>query len=318
VVRVPEIDLLTIARGTVTSPAGCGKTHLIAEALTRHSRVKPILVLTHTNAGVAALRGRLDRMGVPAKAYRLITIDGWGIRLIGTFPSRSGHNPEILNLDQPRTDYPNIRNAAWKLLKTGHINEVISATYDRLIVDECQDCSVRQLAIVYYAADGLPAALLGDHMQAIFDFGDQPVDWDEHICKHFPVIGELTTPWRWKNAGTERFGLWLLEIRRKLISGNPVDLRMAPPEVTWVNLDGTDDHNRRLAAARTQAPTIDGSVLIIEESTSPQRQRRGRHCRECGLEGSGRVRAQSQLFCIRRSRSHCDVRWNSDDQCGCP
>jgi hypothetical protein len=71
------IDLLSIARGTVTAPAGCGKTHLIADALTRHENTKPILILTHTNAGVVALRGRLDRLRVPPKAYRLLTIDGW-------------------------------------------------------------------------------------------------------------------------------------------------------------------------------------------------------------------------------------------------
>src|SRR5688500_15208775 len=106
--RESEIDLLAIDRGAVTAPAGCGKTELIAEALRRHSRAKPILVLTHTNAGVVALRGRLDRAGVPSKAYRLCTIDGWALRLISTFPQRSGHDPGVLELAQPRTDYPKI------------------------------------------------------------------------------------------------------------------------------------------------------------------------------------------------------------------
>ena len=268
-----EIDLLAIERGTVTSPAGCGKTHLIAESLTRRSGVKPILVLTHTNAGVAALRARLDRMRVPARAYCLFTIDGWAMRLIRTFPSRSGHQRDILKLTQPGTDYPSIRDAAWKLLQTGHVNDVLKASYNSLIVDECQDCSIRQLAIVYYAADGLRTCVLGDPMQSIFDFGDQLADWDEHVCKHFPVVGELTTPWRWRNAGTEGFGLWLLEARRRLRAGQPIDMRMAPREVTWVNLDGTEDYKRRLAAARTQAPDPNGSVLIIGDSKSPASQR---------------------------------------------
>jgi len=150
---------------------------------------------------------------------------------------------------------------------------VLQATYKRLIVDECQDCSIRQLPIVYYAADSLPTCILGDPMQSIFDFGDQLADWDEHVCKHFPVVGELTTPWRWKNAGTEGFGLWLLEARRKLIAGEPIDLRAAPREVRWVHLDGTEDHNRRLAAARTPAPDRNGSVVIIGDSKSPPSQR---------------------------------------------
>ena len=105
----PEIDLLAVERGTVTAPAGCGKTHLIAKALSRHTGAKPILVLTHTNAGVAALRGRLERARVPSSAYRLATIDGWAMRLLTWFPQRCGHDPAILSVTNPRDHYPAIR-----------------------------------------------------------------------------------------------------------------------------------------------------------------------------------------------------------------
>lgn len=71
-----EIDLRAIERGAVTAPAGCGKIQLIAHALAGHRGNKPFLVLTHTNARIAALRGRLDCAGVSASAYRLSTIDG--------------------------------------------------------------------------------------------------------------------------------------------------------------------------------------------------------------------------------------------------
>jgi ATP/maltotriose-dependent transcriptional regulator MalT len=33
----PEIDLLAAERGTITAPAGCGKTQLVANALARHA-----------------------------------------------------------------------------------------------------------------------------------------------------------------------------------------------------------------------------------------------------------------------------------------
>src|SRR5271163_843668 len=179
-----EIDLLAIERCTVTAPAGCGKTHLIAQALKRHSGPKPILVLTHTNAGVASLRGRLDQAGVPASAYRLATIDGWAMRLIGLFPGRSEITPDILKLSNPKQDYPSIRDAAWKLLKAGHILDVLAASYARLMVDEYQDCSIPQHAIIYYAARTLPTCVLGDPMQAIFGWsGNELADWDEHVCK---------------------------------------------------------------------------------------------------------------------------------------
>ncbi len=104
----PEIDLLKVDRGTVTAPAGCGKTHLIADALARHTASKPILVLTHTNAGVAALKGCLDRASVPTSAYRLATIDGWSMRLLTLFPRRSGHDSRILSVSDPRAHYPAI------------------------------------------------------------------------------------------------------------------------------------------------------------------------------------------------------------------
>lgn len=262
-----DIDLLAIDRGTVTAPAGCGKTQLIADALKRHSGNKPVLVLTHTNAGVVALRSRLDHAGVARRAYKLSTIDGWAMRLISTFPTRSGHDPQILQLSNPATDYPNIRRAAAVLLKDGHVADVLSASYARLLVDEYQDCSVRQHAMVYYAAQTLPTCTLGDDMQAIFGFSrhDELANWDD-VCKHFAVAGELSTPWRWINADAQPLEEWLLDVRKRLQRGEPIDLRTAPSAVMWIHLDGTEDHQRRLRAGRVRPPGGDGSVLIIGDS----------------------------------------------------
>ena len=111
-------------------------------------------------------------------------------------------------------------------------------------------------------------------MQAIFGFGsDALAHWDNHVCKHFPLAGELGTPWRWINAKSDALGHWLLDVRGKLIRGEPIDLTTAPAGVTWVQLDGTTDHQRQLEAGRVQAPTDDGHVLIIGESTNPGSQR---------------------------------------------
>jgi UvrD-like helicase family protein len=269
-----HVDLLAVDRGTVTAPAGCGKTHRIAQALASRASRKPILVLTHTNAGVVALRGRFDRAGVSSKAYRLATIDGWAMRLISTFPARSGHHADLLLLANPGTDYPNIRVAAAKLLKAGHISDLLAASYARLIVDEYQDCSIRQHAIVAYAAQTLPTCVLGDPMQAIFGFGgDDLANWKDHVLAYFPPAGELDTPWRWINAGTEPLGRWLLDVRATLLRGEPIDLRTAPQGVRWVELDGTDDHQRRLQAARVRPPGGQGCVLIIGDSKNPGGQR---------------------------------------------
>src|SRR5258708_27842733 len=45
-----------------------------------------------------------------------------------------------------RPNYPAIRDAASGLLEAGHINDILAANYARLLVDEYQDCSVRQHA----------------------------------------------------------------------------------------------------------------------------------------------------------------------------
>src|ERR1700730_17984985 len=95
------LNLLDIDKGLVVAPAGCGKTQLIANALRNHKPEKPILVLTHTNSGVAALRGRLQRAGVNPASYKVTTIDAWAIRLISMFPLRAGHDPSIIGSARP-------------------------------------------------------------------------------------------------------------------------------------------------------------------------------------------------------------------------
>lgn len=268
-----NVDLLAIDRGAVTAPAGCGKTHLIAEGLGRHEGAKPILVLTHTNAGVAALRARLDRAGVNPSRYRLSTIDGWCLRLLTLFPKRAGHDPAILLIQNPKAHYPAIRRAAGILLRDGHVDDVLAATYDRLIVDEYQDCSKVQHAIICFAARSLKTCVLGDPMQAIFGFqGNALADWDQHVCTQFPVAAELDRPWRWINAGEEAFGRYLLDVRVSLIAGEGIDLREAPQNISWIQLDGRSDHERRLRAGSI-AVADDEKVLILADSKNPTGQR---------------------------------------------
>src|SRR5258708_6345543 len=159
------------------------------------------------------------------------------------------------------------------MLRDGYLNDLLAASYARLIVDEYQDCSVRQHLLVAFASQSLPSCVLGDPLQAIFDFGgDDLAHWENDVCKFFPLAGELTHPWRWINAGAEGLGEWLLYVRKQLLVGAPVDIRQARKEVHWIELDGKEDHARKLRAARTNPPA-NGSVLIIGDSKSPDSQR---------------------------------------------
>ncbi len=270
---VPEIDLLDVRCGSVTAPAGCGKTQLIADSLSRHSNQKPILILTHTNAGVAALRSRLERAGVKSSSFRLATLDGWALRTLKTFPGRSAIDVEHLELADPRNDYPAIKRAAASLLAGTHIDDILDASYSRVIVDEYQDCGLEQHQMVRHLSTVLPTVVLGDPMQEIFSWqGDHP-NWHDDICATFQPAGELDTPWRWIRAGTEAFGRWLLEARQILMAGDKIDLRGAPAEVEWVHLDGADDDAKQRKACLAKSPQPRGDVLIMAAGVQRDRQR---------------------------------------------
>lgn len=263
----PELDLFAVARGSVTAPAGCGKTQLIADTLASHAGSKPILVLTHTNAGVAALRARMIRAAIPGSAYRISTIDGFAMRLAGKFPLRSGVPSHVLELANPSQDYPAIREAAANLLQAGHITASLRATYARLLVDEYQDCNAAQHRLVAWAAGVLPTCVLGDPMQAIFGFGgNRLVNWQADVETQFPPVGMLQTPWRWRLAGTEDLGQWLLNARMLLQAGQPVELKGAPAAVHWVQLDAATAEEQRRAAARTRGRNAQDSVLVIGDA----------------------------------------------------
>ena len=261
-------DPLIINRGAITAPAGCGKTHLISDAVCRHSRTKPILVLTHTNAGVAALKGRLKKLGVRSNCYKLSTIAGWCMKVAGTYCRRSGLDPTSLQLNKPDRDYQNISNAIIQLLKNNHIDDIIRATYDRLIVDEYQDCTQAQHEIICLLSELLPTCVLGDPLQTVFNFkGDAP-DWKTKVLAHFTDAGALSTPWRWDNAGKSNFGKWLLSCRNSFINKTPIDLRKAPSEVSWERLSGTHmDFNQKIATASKHSHAKSDSVLIIANSS---------------------------------------------------
>lgn len=271
----PEIDIFSATKGTVTAPAGCGKTQLITDTLKSNTQDKPVLVLTHTNAGKSALESRLAKAAVPKSAYRVSTIDSWAIRMISKFPMRSGHSPGTILLNNSSLNYPGIREAARGLMKSGAINDALRATYSRLIVDEYQDCNIPQHYIIGWASRALPTCVLGDPLQAIFDFNGPTVHWKENVQQLFPSLGVLNTPWRWNNAGAQPLGNWLLEIRECLLTGSQIDLRNAPDQVTWIKLpnDKNEADKVRLEAARTRGTFAKDTVLIIGDSINPGMQR---------------------------------------------
>ncbi len=221
-------------RGLVVAPAGCGKTHLITETV-QVAQSKPYLILTHTTAGVAALKMRLRKLGISKMDAHVATIDGWAFSISNKFPTTCHvtANPENAKLF-----YPDLRNTVCAYLKAGYLNQILAASYSRLLVDEYQDCDAKQHEMICALSQVIPTIVLGDPLQGIFDFAGPMPAWEGDVMQNFPPILSLERPFRWENAGTPTLGEWLLGVRQELLNCKQVDLRSCGTHVLWNQLSG--------------------------------------------------------------------------------
>lgn len=220
-----EQSLLGSARGSLIAPAGCGKTELLARAVAQPAGLGS-LVLTHTHAGVQAIRSRLRRFGVAYGRARVDTIASWCLRYSRAYAKSA----QLTCLEPVRQEWESVYDGLLRLLQSTAIRSVIRATYARVLVDEYQDCTMRQHAVIQAIADLLPTYVLGDPLQGIFGFAGGNLSWTSDVEAFFPPVGTLTTPWRWKGKN-EALGQWLLDLRKALLAGAPIDLAKSP--VVW-------------------------------------------------------------------------------------
>lgn len=220
-------DILAAHRGVgyVVAPAGFGKTHLIAESTARSDGRQ--MILTHTYAGVNALRRKMRNLGVSGKLYRIDTIASWALRLSLAYAHTSGWN-EDRPVDNQRWEA--LYEACVALLDEAFIRRIVKASYHGLYVDEYQDCSKAQHEIVIKLARDLPCRILGDPLQGIFDFGGQnSIDWVRDVEANFESLGALDIPHRWEQAGAGELGTWLRGVRTRLEQDEPIDLNAVKP-----------------------------------------------------------------------------------------
>lgn len=180
-------------KSMVVAPAGYGKTHAIAECL-KHTKGKQ-LILTHTHAGVASLKEKIQKQGVKYNQYRVETISSFAQKYVNAF---------YCGNDIPEQDgkayFPFVIEKATKLFDITPIKDVIQATYSGLFVDEYQDCTIEQHDLIKALACILPTRVLGDHLQGIFGFsGQQLVDFEKDLMG-FERFPDLCEPWRWKDT----------------------------------------------------------------------------------------------------------------------
>ena len=211
-------------RAYIVAAAGCGKTEAVARAAGLHAEGRQ-LVLTHTHAGVKALKDRLRKIGAERGRVRVDTIAGFALRYAASFPRTSG-----LATTEPRTkdDWDGVYTAALRVFAHGLGGAIAAESYAGVFVDEYQDCVVAQHELVMALASVLPCRIVLDPLQGIFAFGGQVlVSVDTIAAAEFePLIG-LTTPWRWRESNPE-LGEWLVAARVDLENGRDLDLVGAP------------------------------------------------------------------------------------------
>lgn len=240
-------------RGYVVAPAGCGKTQMIALAV-REEDGRPQLVLTHTHAGVQAIRRRLANLDVPRTAYRVDTIAGWALTLASAYPGTS----RLVIPEPTGAAWNEVYEAAVRVLQLRAIRAVISASYAGVYVDEYQDCSVGQHGMVLALAEIMPCRVLGDPLQGIFNFRSEPsVDWDRHVVSEFAPLKSPRVPYRWARRNPQ-LGEWVQQARTALLARQPLTIRPDSP-VRWIRAGGIHE---QLGACRAAARQPGTTVVI--------------------------------------------------------
>lgn len=255
---------VTVARGSIVAAAGCGKTEQIARA-TQIAEGRR-LILTHTHAGVDALRARLKKLLVPGEKSHIDTIAGWCLRYAGSFPGRSGL---VCSTPRSNKEWETVYEAAATLIHSNAVKGVLASSYTGVFVDEYQDCSGMQHAVIRALATHLPVCVFGDPLQAIFDFkGQKPVDWDTDVFPFFQMAGELTTPWRWKNSVNSDMADWLVGIRSALEGRGVIDLSSRPKCIIWENLPQDPRLRQRTIVGKCKSllsSSADSRIIVIAD-----------------------------------------------------
>lgn len=222
-----EYDLLldsivTSEKKAVVAPAGHGKTYTLVQLVKRVDG--KVLVLTHTNAGVSAIKKALKKASVPTNKYSVKTIDSLCLSYCQRYAELSGWR--ITGFPKG-SEWVELRECALKLFQNQHIMDVMKASYKYAFVDEYQDCNLKQHNIISLISNALSLKVLGDPMQSIFKFTEkmetQKFNWKAHVETGMGVITELKIPHRWKPVCPE-LGDVIYDLRGMLSRGDVVPL----------------------------------------------------------------------------------------------
>ena len=238
--KTEEIALIQSKHNAaIIAPAGHGKTEMITDLVDKLPGIK--LVLTHTNAGVAALMNRFKKKNVDGRKYHLSTISSFCMKWTKAYPSTADIRPDMKVTDE--NFYSEIHTGTARIFTHCWARNIIGKTYNCVIVDEYQDCVLTQHQIFVELNKTIPIYVLGDPLQAIFGFKEPLVSW-KSLC--FDVLEDEidTYPWRWEKTNPA-LGKYLNDVRKELLPGldkKEVRLSTIPNQASVFRIKSADIH----------------------------------------------------------------------------
>lgn len=211
----PELDkIFACQNAVIIAPAGHGKTEMIVD-LVEASEGRQLL-LTHTNAGVDALKKRLDRRKIKNSKYSIYTIAAfcirWGMSFNHTAKVDVNLSPYNSKTEAHRY-YEQFYYGVKQIFLHDWAGMIIQASYAGVIVDEYQDCLQVHHEMFQELGRFLPVRVLGDPLQGIFSFRNQElVNWNNLGYQNIEID---TFPWRWQNTNPD-LGEYLNNVRTAL------------------------------------------------------------------------------------------------------
>ncbi|MDG1277645.1 MAG: AAA family ATPase [Algoriphagus sp.] len=133
-------EFVSMNKSMLIAPAGYGKTHTIAECLKNIRNKEKQLILTHTHAGVASIKEKIKKEGIPNSSFEVETITSFAQRYVLAFYTGN----DLPKQEDSKLYYPFVIEKANTLFKLKPIREILFNTYKGLFVDEYQDCNVSQ------------------------------------------------------------------------------------------------------------------------------------------------------------------------------
>jgi hypothetical protein len=257
----------------VEAPAGYGKTHEAVEAARRLAPTldepRRVLFLTHTNGARDTFNRRLRALKAGSAVMR--TIHSLAAEIVDVYASPLGL-PRPLDPYRSRPSFSGMIDLASQILeRRPEVARGLAARHPAILVDEYQDCDLSQHQLIQQIAEAgsIRLRLFGDHLQGIFDWDQdqKPVDFQSLTAAH-PTV-QLQTPRRWP-ANLEMAD-FVVEVRRSLLAGEPVDLRSPPPCVTVRSWDGDvpgPGQEGHVPACLELLRALNGDVVVLTHHNS--------------------------------------------------